>query len=87
MMNYEHFGAFLQDLRTQHNLSREKLAENICTSKQIYRIEKGLSEPSLFLLIQLSIKFNMDLNEYFKMDFTSNSIIGLEGINAINTAI
>ncbi|BCJ92734.1 hypothetical protein acsn021_03030 [Anaerocolumna cellulosilytica] len=86
-MNYEHFGAFLQDLRIQHNLSREKLAENICTSKQIYRIEKGLSEPSLYLITQLSIKFNMDLHEYFKMYFTNNTIAGLEGINAINSAI
>ncbi|BCJ92733.1 transcriptional regulator [Anaerocolumna cellulosilytica] len=86
-MNYEHFGAFLHDLRIQHNFSREQLAENICTTKQIYRIEKGVSEPSLYLITQLSIKFNMDLHEYYKMHFTNKTLIGLEGVKYINSAI
>ncbi|WFR57037.1 helix-turn-helix transcriptional regulator [Anaerocolumna sp. AGMB13025] len=86
-MKYEHFGNLLQELRLKYNLSREKLAQDICTPKQIYRIEKGYSEPSIYLLHQLSIKFNLDLNEYYKMYFTKNSIIGLEGTKAINTAI
>jgi transcriptional regulator with XRE-family HTH domain len=86
-MNYEHFGAFLHDLRIQHNFSREQLAENICTAKQIYRIEKGVSEPSLYLMTQLSIKFNMDLHEYYKMHFTNKTLIGLEGVKYINSAI
>ena len=79
-MNYEHFGNLLQELRLKYNMSREKLAQNICTPKQIYRIEKGDSEPSIYLLHQLSIKFNLDLNEYYKNYFTFNTIIGLEGI-------
>ncbi|MGB8455789.1 MAG: helix-turn-helix transcriptional regulator [Anaerocolumna sp.] len=86
-MNYEHFGTLLQELRTKYNMSREKLLENICTPKQIYRIEKGDSEPSIYLLHQLSIKFNLDLNEYYKMHFTCNTLEGLEGIKSINTAI
>jgi transcriptional regulator with XRE-family HTH domain len=86
-MKYEHFGNLLQELRVKYNMSREKLAQNICTPKQIYRIEKGYSEPSIYLLHQLSIKFNLDLNEYYKMHFTSNTIVGLEGINSINAAI
>jgi Predicted transcriptional regulators len=86
-MEYEHFGNLLQELRAKYNMSREKLAQNICTPKQIYRIEKGYSEPSIYLLHQLSIKFNLDLNEYYKMHFTSNTIVGLEGIKSINTAI
>jgi transcriptional regulator with XRE-family HTH domain len=86
-MKYEHFGILLQELRKKYNMSREKLAQNICTPKQIYRIEKGDSEPSIYLLHQLSIKFNLDLNEYYKMHFTSNTIVGLEGINSINSAI
>lgn len=86
-MKYEHFGILLQELRLKYNLSREKLAQSICTPKQIYRIEKGYSEPSIYLLHQLSIKFNLDLNEYYKMYFTKNSIIGLEGTKAINMAI
>ncbi len=86
-MRYEHFGILLQELRGKYNLSREKLAQNICTPKQIYRIEKGVSEPSIYLLHQLSIKFNLDLNEYYKMYFTKSSIIGLEGTKAMNIAI
>ncbi|MGB8455787.1 MAG: helix-turn-helix transcriptional regulator [Anaerocolumna sp.] len=86
-MNYEHFGEFLQELRLSRNLTREQLAQDICTPKQIYRIEKGVYEPSLYLINQLSIKFNMDLNEYFKMYFTNITIAGLEGIKSINAAI
>lgn len=86
-MKYEHFGDLLQELRLKYKLSREKLAQDICTPKQIYRIEKGYSEPSIYLLHQLSLKFNLDLNEYYKMYFTKNSIIGLEGTKAINMAI
>ena len=68
-------------------MSRETLAENICTSKQIYRIEKGESEPSISLLHQLSFKFKLDLNEYYKMYFTNHTLEGLEGIKSINNAI
>jgi len=86
-MKYKHFGEFLQELRLSRNMTREQLAQDICTPKQIYRIEKGVYEPSLYLLNQLSIKFNLDLNEYFKMYFTRNSIVGLEGIRSISNAI
>lgn len=86
-MSYEHFGVFLRELRESRSLTREQLAKDICTPKQIYRIEKGDFEPSLYLLNQLSIKFNMDLNEYFKMYFSVNTVIGFEGIQALNDAI
>jgi transcriptional regulator with XRE-family HTH domain len=86
-MNYKHFGEFLKELRISRNMTREQLAQDICTPKQIYRIEKGVYEPSLYLINKLSIKFNMDLNEYFKMYFTSNTIVGLEGIKSINAAL
>ncbi len=68
-------------------MSREKIAQNICTPKLIYRIEKGYYKPSIYLLHQLSLKFNLDLNEYYKMYFTSNTLVGLEGIKSINTAL
>lgn len=86
-MNYEHFGIFLRELREARNLTREQLAKDICTPKQIYRIEKGDYEPSLYLLNQLSIKFNMDLNEYFKMFFSVKTVVALEGIRELNNAI
>lgn len=86
-MNYEHFGMLLRELRESRNITREQLAQNICTPKQIYRIEKGEYEPSLYLLNQLSIKFNMDLNEYFKMYFSSKSIVAFDGIKNLNKAV
>ncbi len=86
-MEYEHFGILLQELRKKYNMSRDKLAQNICTPKQIYRIEKGISEPSIYILHQLSKKFNLDLNEYYRMHFTTNTISGLIGINSINAAL
>lgn len=86
-MNYEHFGELLRELRESRNITREQLAQNICTPKQIYRIERGEYEPSLYLLNQLSIKFNVDLNDYFKMYFSSKSIIAFEGIKSINKAV
>ncbi|WFR57009.1 helix-turn-helix transcriptional regulator [Anaerocolumna sp. AGMB13025] len=86
-MRYEHFGNLLQELRLKYNMSRETLAENICTAKQIYRIEKGESEPSISLLHQLSFKFNLDLSEYYKMYFTTNTITGFEGVKSINAAL
>ncbi|MDF2474504.1 MAG: helix-turn-helix domain protein [Lachnospiraceae bacterium] len=86
-MSYEHFGILLRELRESRSLTREQLARNICTPKQIYRIEKGDFEPSLYLLNQLSIKFNLDLNEYFKMHFTSRTIEGYDGIAQINHAL
>ena len=86
-MSYEHFGILLKELREVRGLTREQLAKGICTPKQIYRIEKGEFEPSLYLLNQLSIKFNVDLNEYYKMYFSVNTVNGYEGIQAINNAI
>lgn len=86
-MSYGHFGILLRELRESRNLTREQLAYNICTPKQIYRIEKGEYEPSLYLLNKLSIKFNMDLNEYYKMYFSNRSILAFEGVEKINKAI
>ncbi len=87
MMNYEHFGAFLKELREARNLTKEQLASGVCTRKEIYRIEKGEYQPSLYLLNKLSIKLNVDLNEYFKMYYTVKTAGGLIGIQEINDAI
>lgn len=86
-MSYEHFGILLRELRESRSFTREQLAQNICTPKQIYRIEKGEYEPSLYLLNKLSLKFNMDLNEYYKMHFSNHSILAYEGIERINNAL
>lgn len=86
-MNYEHFGTFLKELREARNLTKEQLASGVCTRKEIYRIEKGEYQPSLYLLNKLSIKLNVDLNEYFKMYYTTKTAVGLIGIQEINDAI
>jgi transcriptional regulator with XRE-family HTH domain len=53
-MEYEHFGILLQELRLKYNLSREKLAQGICTPKQIYRIEKGYSDNMTDIELKLN---------------------------------
>lgn len=86
-MNYKHFGELLRELRETRNMTREQLALGICTPKQIYRLEKGVYEPSLYLLNQLSMKFNVDLNNYFKMFLSNKSGIAFDGIKEINKAV
>lgn len=50
------------------------MAEGICSIKQLVRIEKNISEPSIFVLHKLSSKLNIDLNEYYKKIHSNNSI-------------
>lgn len=86
-MQYEYFGLYLRELRESRNMTRDQLANNICSPKQIYRIEKGDYEPSLYLLNQLSIKFNLDLNTYYKMHYCNRSITAYEVIKTFEAAV
>lgn len=86
-MEYKHFGIYLRELRESRQWTQEQLAQGICSSKQIYRIEKGTYEPSLYLLNQLSIKFNLDLNTYYKIHFSNSSTSSFYVYNQIQDAI
>ena len=50
----------IKDLRKQHNYTQEELAEKLNTSRQtISKWEKGISEPDLNMLMQLSQLFSV----------------------------
>lgn len=54
----------LVELRKQHNVSQEKLAEAI-ESHQVYisEIEKGKKQPSISILYKIALFYKMSLSE------------------------
>ncbi len=72
-MNYSHFGELLKEVRNSKKLTLEQLAEDICSVRQLFRIEKGESTPSIHILHNISKKLNIDLQEFYRIYFTSGS--------------
>lgn len=60
------FGDLLKSLRISRNLTRRELSRDICSEKQLERIEKNINHPSLYILHQFSSKLNIDLNNFYK---------------------
>ncbi len=86
-MNFSHFGEFLKDIRTSNNISIERLAEGICSTRQLIRIENGENNPSLYILHNLSIKLNIDLQEYYRIYFYTGSFLAKRYIDNFNNLI
>ena len=57
-------GRLIRLLRENANLTREELADGICSSKYIYLIEKGDRIPATKLMDELGTKLGVDLFEY-----------------------
>lgn len=74
-MNYSHFGELLKEIRTSYNITLEELAKGICSIRQLSRIENGNSNPSLYILHNISKKLNIDLQKYYRIYFSSKSFI------------
>lgn len=72
-MNYGHFGELLKEIRNSRGLTQEQLAENICSVRQLSRIESGENEPSIYILHNISKRLNIDLQEFYRIYFTSGS--------------
>lgn len=72
-MHYKHFGELLKEIRTANNITLEQLADGICSVRQLSRIERGENNPSLYILHNISIKLNIDLQEYYRIHFSSGS--------------
>lgn len=67
------FGSKIQMLRKNHNLSQEKLATILNVDRHyISRIEKGLSDPSL--------SFLRDVSRYFEIDIAT--LVGVQSNNS-----
>ena len=58
------FGKHLEKIRLEKGLSLRKLADNADVDfSQIHRIEKGITNPSLTMLLALSEGLDIDLEE------------------------
>lgn len=63
-MNEIYFGNVLKELRLKKQLSQEKLADGICTKRQLIRIEQNENLPTGFLLSEISKKLNENLEPF-----------------------
>ena len=74
-MDFKHFGEFLKYARGFYNISQAELANDICSTRQLIRIENGEYNPSIYILHKLSNKLNMDLQEYYRIHFSTGSFL------------
>jgi transcriptional regulator with XRE-family HTH domain len=61
----KNIGSVIKEFRTNNNLSQEKLADGICTTKYLYMIEKGRRTPSNAILAKLGEKLNVNFFDYY----------------------
>lgn len=63
-MDQQKIGSFLKQLRLEHQLTQEKLAEAMCvTSRSVSRWENGVNLPDLPVLVQLADFYGVELRE------------------------
>ena len=63
-MDQTKVGAFIKELRREHNLTQEQMADRFGVSRRtVSRWENGRNLPELDLLIELSDAFGVDLRE------------------------
>lgn len=67
MQNY--IGSIIKELRVKKGLTQRELAEGVCTVKQISRIEKNASSPSVYILSEVSNKLGNDLLDYIPYSY------------------
>lgn len=65
-MSKENFGDLLKEVRHIRRMTQEQLAENICSRRQLIRIEKGEYEPSSHVITLLSQRLNFDLQKCYQ---------------------
>lgn len=58
-------GEIIREIRKARKMTQEQLANNICSRREIIRIERGQHEPSSHLIASLSQKLNFDLQSCF----------------------
>lgn len=61
-----HIGNIIKEFRCLRNMTRNELAEDVCTEKYIYLIERGDRTPSTGLLRMFNDRLRVDLFEYYK---------------------
>lgn len=69
-------GEIIKEQRILINMTRETLAEGVCTEKYVYLIEKNERNPSAYLLDCFSEKLGIDLFEYYQyLNFKNKSLV------------
>ncbi|MEA4816073.1 MAG: helix-turn-helix transcriptional regulator [Lachnospiraceae bacterium] len=63
-MNHKCIGKIIKEYRVRAGMSRKELAENICSEKYVYFIEKCERSPSVDMTRMLGDKLGVDLFEY-----------------------
>lgn len=64
MSRTELIGYKIKNLRERHNITQDELAEYLGVTRQtLIRWEKGISEPSLSYLYEISAYFNINLSD------------------------
>lgn len=59
----------IRELRTEHGLSQQRLAEEVGVSRQtINSLEKGRYDPSLRLAVLLARRFGLTVEEVFDVE-------------------
>ncbi|MCQ2515475.1 MAG: helix-turn-helix domain-containing protein [Saccharofermentans sp.] len=63
-MDQEKIGSFMKNLRKEHNLTQEELAEKMFVSRRtVSRWETGNNMPDIEVLIQIADLYEVDLRE------------------------
>lgn len=67
-MQKEHVSNNLAEIRKQHNITQQELAESVGVSRQtIISIEKGNYTPSVLLALKISKRLGTDLETIFSL--------------------
>ena len=74
-LEFSHFGELLKSIRISNNMTLEDLSNEICSVRQLSRIESGVNNPSIYVLHNLSKRLNINLQEYYRIYFTSKSFL------------
>ena len=82
IINY--IGKVIKQFRTDLGMSQKELAEDICTEKYIYLIEKGDRTPTVDLVRDFSDKLGVNLFDYYQYLDCSDPIMAYKTINAFN---
>lgn len=59
-------GSLIQHFRNEKGLSREKLAQDICTEKYVYLVEKGQRTPSTEIVHLFGEKLDVDFFDFYE---------------------
>lgn len=76
MNNIKHLlGENIKRIRRRQHITQENLAELVDRSKNhISKIEQGLTNPPLDLLIEIANALNVSMNELFDFSYFDNTI-------------